>query len=437
MAKTDIHEKVSYVVGEERGVAEILRIDDVRPLLKGAVRAGAVEARLELADGLPVCAESAVTILRDPREILQPLYLEGEPVGSLIVAGHTDDATLDGIAAMLKAALDVVLNNNLKRMLTTEMHTSVVTATYDELLTKNEALTESEARYKELAESLDVKVRERTAELTKAQARLLQQEKLASVGQLAAGVAHEINNPMGFITSNLNTLEKYFLRFQAIIDWYSDSLRSGLSLEQLLEAESAKRRELKIEIIRKDLPDLLAQSLSGAERVKKIVADLKGFSHVDEAVGRDFILSEEIERALRVLSHQLPSDARIECQVPKLPRIRGDGAAFCQSLGNMIRNSCQAQPLGLELRFAAELSGDQVALTIEDNGPGIPEALRSKVFDPFFTTRAVGSGAGMGLAVVNEFVTGIGGTITVDESPTGGARFVMMLPLCNLSPASA
>jgi signal transduction histidine kinase len=313
-------------------------------------------------------------------------------------------------------------------MLTTEMHTTVVTQTYDELLTKNQQLATSETKYRELAASLDVQVRQRTAELEMAHTRLLQQEKMASVGQLAAGMAHEINNPLGFITSNLTTLKKYVERFLAMLDWYEAGIAAGTPLELLRAGAAAKQRELKIALLRADVPNLLGQSIVGAERVTKIVADLKGFSHVDEASGRDFDLQEELERALSVMAHQMPADVQIERALAATPRVVGNGALFCQALSNLILNACQARPQGLRLSFVSRLHDGMVELQIADNGPGIPAAIRDRVFEPFFTTKDVGDGTGMGLTVVYDIITTAGGSIRLSSGAEGGARFVLQLP---------
>jgi signal transduction histidine kinase len=418
------------VVGAERGVLDILRIEDIRPLLRGAVRAGVVEALLLLADGVPVCSEAApAAAAGELRKICSPLRLEGEPVGTLVVRGVATDLSLDGIAAMLASAIDVVLANNLKRMLTTEMHTTVVTQTYDELLVKNQELSASEARYRVLSENLEQLVQQRTAELELAHAKLLQQEKMASVGQLAAGVAHEINNPLGFITSNLVTLQKYVDRFLTMIDWYDAGLAAGATRERLRDGAASKQQELKLALVRADVADLLNQSIAGAQRVTRIVADLKGYSHVDETSSRDFDLNSELERALSVLTHQLPADVQIERQLIAIPRVQGNGALFCQVLTNLIQNACQARSQGLRLSFASRLRDGMVELTVTDNGPGIPLATRDRVFEPFFTTKAVGSGTGMGLTVVYDIITTAGGSISITDSQSGGACFVLQLPL--------
>ncbi len=419
-------EQIEYLVGQEYNLLELLQCVEVRALVHEALLAGALQLQLTIEDGSVVCAEGSNPITGLRREIRLPLFLEGERVGELLVSGEEHDRALDGIAAMLRSAITVVLHNNLKRMLTAEMHTSLVTKTYDELLAKNLDISASEARYRELAETLELKVKERTEELGLAHARLLQQEKLASIGQLAAGVAHEINNPIGFINSNLATFRKYVSRLLEMVDWYHAQI---LTIAGLNEAAALKEKELKIEVIRNDVWDLLEQSLAGAERVKKIVADLKGVSHVDEVSGARFNLRLEVERTLSVMHAQLPTDAIVNCDLVDTPMISGSGGLFCQALVNMVQNAVQAVPIGLMLQLKSECSATKVSFSVADNGPGIPKEMRGKVFDPFFTTREVGAGTGMGLAVVYDIVKKCGGNVSIADSPGGGALFLIEFPL--------
>jgi signal transduction histidine kinase len=419
-------EQIEYLVGQEHDLAGLLRSPEVRGLLREALGAGAVQLLIRLEDGSVACSEGTLNGAVALREIRIPLFLEGERVGHLLVKGREGDASLDGIGGILRSAITVVAHNNLKRMMTAEMHTSLVTSTYDELLAKNLQLSASEARYRELAQSLEVKVLERTEELKRAHARLLQQEKLASVGQLAAGVAHEINNPIGFINSNLTTLGKYVGRLMEMLDWYRQDANSS---ERLNEAAALKAKELKLETVRRDVWDLLEQSLAGAERVRKIVADLKGVSHVDEAVGRSFNLRLEVERTLSVMKAQLPADAIVQCDLAETPPVAGNGALFCQALVNMIQNAIQAVPSGLVLKLGSFYTPEKICFSIADNGRGVPEEIRSRIFDPFFSTRDVGEGTGMGLAVVYDIVKNCDGSISVGDAPGGGALFVMEFPM--------
>ena len=420
---------LSFLIGEERELRELLLESDVLPLLHGVLAAGASAARLLDGEGgelWGVCAPG------EPGDELcdLPLFLEGEPVGRIRVRGGSGRrGELAACAELVRVALDTVLRNSLKRALTTEIHTTVVNSSYRELLEANAELSRSEARYRELAGNLEVRVTERTAELKRAHLLLLQQEKMAAIGQLAAGVAHEINNPLGFITSNLHTLQKYVGRFTAMLQFYRDHLELDLPGGTLAAEGEKKWRELKLPLALADVGDLMNQSLSGAERVTRIVADLKGFSHVDEAGEMPVDLNAELERTLSVLSHQLGGRAEIVRDLQPLPGIVCRPQLPGQAFLNLIQNALIHGGAHPRINLSSACDGERVRISIADDGPGVPAALRSQIFEPFYTTRPVGSGTGMGLAVVYEAVLGIGGTITVADAPGGGADFIITIPL--------
>ncbi|MGA8752599.1 sensor histidine kinase, partial [Candidatus Deferrimicrobium sp.] len=326
--------------------------------------------------------------------------------------------------------LTAMAHNNLKRMLTTETHTEVVNRSYEELLETNRNLSASEQRYRELAETLEIKVRERTEELSHAMAQLVQQEKMASVGQLAAGVAHEINNPLSFVTSNLRTLKKYTDRFLDIIARYQRVFEGGGVAQQDRDDLRKHRESLRLDAISADAEDLLRQTLEGTERVRKIVSDLKGFSHVDEEGEAPADLNREIDRTLSVMTHEIPAGAEIVREFSPLPVIPCRPGAFNQLFLGVLRNAFQARREGLRLTIRTGVpGGDRIRIAFADNGPGVPADLRTRIFEPFFTTRDVGKGKGLGLTVAYDLVTAHGGTIEVEDTPGGGATFVLQLPI--------
>ena len=323
------------------------------------------------------------------------------------------------IARLIGDALNSIMANNLKRMLTTEIHTRVVNQSYDELRESHRQLMESEKKYRDLAENLELRVQERTGELKRAYARLLQQEKMASVGQLAAGVAHEINNPNGYVLSNLNTLRKYVARMTSMLEYYR-----GLHEA----AGSEKWRELKLDVVLGDVDELLDQSVSGAQKVKQIVSAFKGFSHVDDMGVSAVDINHEIDRTLGVLSGEMPRDTRIIKEFGVLPAFEGNGALLCQVFLNLFRNAFQARSEGLQLIITTEYEDDTLRIRFSDNGPGVPDEIHGRIFEPFFTTRDVGHGTGLGLTIAYDIVNGYGGTIEVENSKKGGAVFLIQLP---------
>jgi two-component system NtrC family sensor kinase len=421
---------ISYVVGEEKRLTDILGETEVLQLLRWAVKSGAQEARICNADG-----EGLWSARGDGAEgrftVNLPIQLEGEPVGKLTVVGKEgNEESLAGLAGLLLIAFDTIIVNSLKRMLTTEIHSHLVNLSYEELLESNRQLAESEGRYRQLAEELEKKVEERTRELKSAHVRLLQQEKMASIAQLAAGMAHEINNPLGFIISNLHTLGKYTSRFTAMLAFFRTILKGGgeYGMEEAARLSGEKWRELKLDNICSDLGELLTQSLEGAERVKKLVADLKGFSHIDDGEMSIVNINSEIDRTLGVLAHAVPPGTEITRNYEPLPGFLCNPALLCQAFLNIILNALQCRAEGLRLVIATTCDESEICVSMVDNGPGIPEDIRNRIFEPFFTTKEVGSGTGMGLAVVYDVITAYGGNVEVESSQGKGARFIVRLP---------
>lgn len=420
---------LTFVIGEEKRLAEIIVPSDIRPLMASALAAGFRGAAVLDGDGLAICAlgEEPAPLNLDRPVIRHPLYVEGEPSGTLSLDVDAVTPLYAAMALIIRDALQLTITNNLKRLLTTEVHTSVVQESYDQLVESNRRLVESEARYRELALELERKVEERTAELQTAYARMLQQEKLASVGQLAAGMAHEINNPNGFVLSNLTTFKKYVSRFKEMFALYELLTSRDITLENLRRLAAERRNELKLDFIFQDSEELLKQSIEGAERIKKIVADMKSFSHIDEAPDNEVDLNEELERTLSVLRPGMPSDAEVEFNRAPLPRMRCNPGLICQAFMNIIQNSLLSRESGLRLRLGTAWERERIVITISDNGCGIPFEQVGRVFDPFFTTREVGRGTGMGLTVAREIITSYGGTIAIDSAANCGTTVVITL----------
>lgn len=419
---------VAFMVGAEKRLTDILSAAEVMPLLEGAIKAGAGYAAL-LDPAGEILWEAAGSGGREGRGS-SPVMLEGEAVGGLVVRGEgASGEYLGGIEGLLLGALQSLINAGLKRVLTTEIHAAVVNQSYEELLETNRQLSASEGRYRELAGSLEQKVAERTAELERAHTRLLQQQKMASIGQLAAGMAHEINNPLGFITSNLHTLQKYTARLLLMLDYYGSLLESDPAHARFVQLSSRKWQELKLDSICADLEALIGQSLDGAERMKKIVADLKGFSHIDDTELGIVDLNAEIDRTLSVLEYRFPPAIDIVKNYRELPGYCCNPAQICQLFLHIIENALEARPEGPRLIISTSADNSAVTIIFADNGPGIPEEIRGRIFDPFFTTKDVGAGTGMGLAVVYDIVTDLEGSVAVACPAGGGTIITITLPL--------
>lgn len=426
---------IDFIVGEEKRLADILSESEVMPLLQSVIQGGLSAVALLDAADIPLwfSGRSPAVFSRsaDCGNSIEShaLFLEGEVVGRLCFASTGNDRLLlQTTARVVTGAVQAILTANLKRMLTSEIHTQVVNQSYAELLESHRKLALSEKKYRELAENLEVLVQERTEALKRTYAKLLQQEKMASIGRLAAGLAHEINNPLGFILSNLQSLQKYTGRFADMLSFFRSEMQTQDVARTLPPAVAEKWQALKIDYLLADLPALFDQSIAGADRVCRIVADLRGFSHIDDPEAAQVDINAEIERTLSVLAHEIPSCARIVKDYGNLPTVPGQPDMLCQAFLHLIRNALQARPAGLLLRIRSELINGSVRLSFADNGPGIASELQSRIFDPFFTTREVGQGMGLGLTVVYDVVIGCGGTIEVDSAPGRGATFILQLP---------
>ncbi len=425
-------DSLQFIVGAEKKLVDLLGPTEVVPLLQAAVKAGAEAAAVLDASRTALwdCSrtESGISVSwRGPDLLDLPLFLEGEPVGSICLRSEKRTTEMQAVITVLGDALNGMIRANLKRLLTTEIHTHVVASSYEELLEAHRRLSASEQRYRELAVNLESQVQERTAELRQTYARMMQQEKLAAVGQLAAGMAHEINNPLGFMLSNLTTLHRCLARILEMLNPCRSELAPALA-PPLQNSLHRRWRELKLDMITEDLEELLPQTIEGAQRVQKIVSDLRGFSHIDSPGDTLLDVNMQIERTLAVMASEFDPATRITCQFGELPAVRGNGALLCQSFMNILRNALQARPRGLELKISTEATEGSVRLSFLDNGPGIPEESRARIFEPFFTTREVGQGMGLGLAVVHDAVTAMGGMVTAQNNKNNGAQIILTLP---------
>ena len=272
------------------------------------------------------------------------------------------------------------------------------------------------------------------ADLQNAQSRILQQEKMASVGQLAAGVAHEINNPMGFITSNIRTLKKYterLIEFQHAQETMLAKLAEAVpetgapSLAEL----NLRSKELKIEQVVQDINSIIQESLDGADRVKQIVQNLKSFSRVDENEYKIANINEGLESTLSIVWNELKYKATVEKSYGNIPEILCNPGQLNQVFLNLLVNAGQAiEDYGrIEIRTWHE--NDNVFISVTDNGNGIPADNVSRIFEPFFTTKPVGKGTGLGLSIAYDIVRNHGGEIDVLSSVGEGTCFTIRLPI--------
>ena len=252
--------------------------------------------------------------------------------------------------------------------------------------------------------------------------RLVQSEKLASLGELAAGVAHEINNPVGYVSSNLTTLQKYLAVYEKVLD--------------APEADSAEmavlKKKLNYAFIRDDLQNLVKETQEGVGRVKAIIQDLKDYARTN--VATHFVASDiqvGLKSTLNIARIQLKNRADVRLELGKLPLVECAPAQIDQVFLNLIVNAAQAMPEGkmglIDIR--TDSNDKLVWIEVKDNGPGIPPDVLKKIFDPFFTTKDPGTGTGLGLSVSQNIIQQHGGTLTVDSTVGVGTTFKITLPI--------
>lgn len=422
---------ISFVVGEEKHLSQIISRAEVEPLLLSALATGISRAALLDADGMPFCdmGNRQPPAIPECTAIRLPIRVEGEPQGTLLLEAEAATPLLEAVARVMQNALQLTVTNNLKRMLTTEVHTSVVQESYDQLVLTNRHLQESERRYRNLARDLEQKVDERTAELQQAYKQLLQQEKLAAVGQLAAGMAHEINNPIGFIRSNLGSFSKYLNRYIEMLGLYRHLLDEESTTAAVRNRADQRWNELKMDFVLEDSAVLLGQSVDGVDRIARIVAELKGFTCLEGMEEIETDLNLELEQALASLANTFPPDTKLTTDLQPLPLFTCHAPLLAQAFSSIIDNGLKSRTSGLHLSVSSRLEPAAIVITIADNGCGIPEADLPRIFDPFFTTRPVGSGTGMGLAVAHEIISGAGGSIEVSSAVGKGTTCTVTLPI--------
>ena len=265
-------------------------------------------------------------------------------------------------------------------------------------------------------------------ELQSTQTQLLQQEKMASIGQLAAGVAHEINNPMGFISSNLGTLERYVGRLEEFIEAQTEALKVAAPAG-VQEALADIRKQLKIDRVLGDIRNLIAESADGAERVRVIVQNLKSFSRLDEAESQETDLHECLESTISIAWNELKYKATLERDYGQLPPVVCQPRQLNQVFLNLLINASHAIDKQGVIRVRTWPEGDRACIAISDTGCGIPAEIRSRIFEPFFTTKEVGKGTGLGLSISYDIVKKHNGTIEVDSTAGQGTTFTIRLPI--------
>ncbi|MCW5317809.1 PAS domain-containing protein [Nostoc sp. KVJ3] len=322
----------------------------------------------------------------------------------------------------------------------------------DELAKEVQRRKQAEEALLKANQELEIRVEERTTalqetlkELQLTQTQLIQAEKMSSLGQMVAGIAHEINNPVSFIHGNLHHAHKYTHDLLKLVQIYQQVCPNTLEIQQKLE-------EIDLDFLIQDLTKLFQSMKVGTERIQEIVKSLRNFSRLDEAEFKKVNIHEGIDSALMILEHRLQArhdypEIKVIKKYSQLPNVTCYPGQLNQVFMNILANAIDAleasvsnseitdnQKLirnNLQIQIKTEVIDDKwVTVSIADNGLGISEQLRSKVFDPFFTTKPVGKGTGLGLSVSYQIIVGKhDGQLSCFSVPGKGAEFVIKIPV--------
>lgn len=341
---------------------------------------------------------------------------ELEPVGILSVSTNAGDKTQACVSLLL-----ILLRSSSRYLMASNLHLQAVKEDFNKLQKKHEDLMTSENRYRELSTQLEQRVYKQVEVIEESQRQLYQAEKMASVGQLAAGVAHEINNPIGFISSNLNTAASYV----ADLTKFSKKLKQSEENEEILSAW----QENDLDFVMDDFTVLLNESISGAERVTKIVADLKAFSNVDRAEEEVVDLNEVIRGTCNVASNKL-GKINLKLEFGELKPIICQRGHIGDVLMNTLLNAIKAvDEADGEIIISSLLGNDRIVVTMSDNGKGIPADIINRVFDPFYTSHDVGQGTGLGMTVSRDIIKAHDGDISIESEQGKGTTVSWWIPL--------
>lgn len=284
-------------------------------------------------------------------------------------------------------------------------------------------------------------LKEMNAKLTEAKFSLVQSEKMAAIGQLAAGIAHEINNPMGFVNSNFDVLQKYFKRIIEFINYVNTKFNSSNSfdnpeLEQCSFEVETKFKALKLDLIMEELDGIFIDSSAGIQRVTEIVQSLRIYARTSADGEKDtLVLRSLIQQVLLITKNELKFITKVILDVPEDIILYCNRIQLGQVFVNIILNAAQAiksqsrEDMGT-IVISAEIVDQEIKIIFQDDGPGIPEENLSKIFEPFFTTKEIGQGTGLGLSVSYDIIVNKhNGFFSVSSEPGKGATFTVILPI--------
>ena len=261
---------------------------------------------------------------------------------------------------------------------------------------------------------------------------LLHQEKLASIGQLSAGIAHEINNPAGFIKSNLTSLQHYVTDISALVLAYqqlAQQVQQSEPVSDKLEEISRLEASCDIAYLLEDTPNLVNESIDGADRIAKIVNGLKTFSRVDSDKKELIDVNECITNTIKLVRNEIKYKAELIIELSDIPHTMGYPGALSQVILNLLVNASQAMVAFGQISLATQCINNEIIISVKDNGSGIDKEKLERIFDPFFTTKEVGLGTGLGLAISSGIIKKHNGNIEVESEAGKGTCFLVTIPV--------
>jgi len=373
-------------------------------------------------------------------EVCQHLKADGRTSGIPVIFLSALDQVLDKVKAFAVGGVDYITKPfHLEEVLARVENQLTIQRLQKKLHEQNARLRESEAKEREKSHQLKLALQQ----LQHTQAQLIQSEKMSSLGNVVAGVAHEINNPISFIKGNLSPVTEYTEDLLRLVQLYAEDFPNPTAaIQEQLEA-------MDLTFLRNDFPKLIASMRIGADRIGEIVQSLRNFSRLDEAELKAVDIHEGIESTLMILQHRLKDEAdqriiKVVKEYEALPKIECYAGPMNQVFMNVLTNAIDA--LQSPKSYAKEagdssqiptitictklLSEVQVGIYITDNGPGITEEVQQRIFEPFFTTKKVGQGKGLGLSISYAIVVDEhGGQLRCFSLPTQGATLAIEIPI--------
>jgi PAS domain S-box-containing protein len=301
------------------------------------------------------------------------------------------------------------------------------------LLQQEEELRRHRDSLEELVRNRSEKLLQATIELEEQQAQLIQAEKMASLGQMAAGVAHEINNPVSYVMSNLGTLDQYVSSLTPLLQLQRELLatreaESGGAAAELLERMRELWKQEEVDYLLGDMPELIEESLAGTRRIKEIAQGLRSFAREDSGEPQLVDVNTELASTLKIVWNELKYKCEVKRDFGPLPPVSCHPTQICQVFTNLLVNAAQAIETRGEIRIRTRHEGNEVVVEIADTGRGMTQETISKLFTPFFTTKPRGQGTGLGLSVSYGIIARHKGRIDVQSEPGKGSTFIIRLP---------